>query len=71
VPLTTLGPLQYVVPSINFLLGTVVYHEPMPTWRLAGFALVWLALAVITIDSLRAARRLRVRAAPVPVAEPV
>jgi chloramphenicol-sensitive protein RarD len=67
VPFTTLGPLQYVVPTINFLLGVAVYGEPMPAWRLAGFALVWVALAVITVDSVHAARRYRVAA---PALEP-
>jgi len=57
VPLTTLGPLQYAVPVINFVLGVAVYDEAMPTWRLAGFSLVWVALAVFTFDGLRAARR--------------
>jgi chloramphenicol-sensitive protein RarD len=56
VPFTTLGPLQYAVPTINFLLGVLVYDEPMTAWRLAGFALVWFALAMVTVDGLRAAR---------------
>lgn len=54
VPLTTLGPLQYVVPTINMLLGVAAYHEDLPGWRLAGFALVWAALLVITVDALHA-----------------
>jgi chloramphenicol-sensitive protein RarD len=56
VPLTTLGPLQYAVPVINFVLGVAVYGEAMPGWRLAGFALVWVALAIFTIDGLRSTR---------------
>jgi chloramphenicol-sensitive protein RarD len=59
VPLTTLGPLQYLVPSINFLLGWAVYHEAVPGWRLVGFVLVWAALVVLTADGLRAAHRSR------------
>ena len=56
VPLTVLGPLQYAVPVINFVLGVAVYDEAMPGWRLAGFALVWVALAIFTIDGIRASR---------------
>ncbi|HUV11397.1 MAG TPA: EamA family transporter RarD [Acidimicrobiia bacterium] len=56
IPLTTLGPLQYAVPAINFVLGVAFYDESMPTWRLAGFVLVWIALVVFTVDGVRAAR---------------
>jgi chloramphenicol-sensitive protein RarD len=56
VALTTLGWLQYWVPTINLVLGVAVYDESMPAWRVAGFALVWAALALITIDGLRATR---------------
>lgn len=62
VPLTTLGPLQYSVPTINFLLGWWAYGEDVPGWRLAGFVLVWVGLVVVTVDSVQAARRARVRA---------
>lgn len=57
VPLTALGILQYVAPVLQFGLGVAVFHEPMPTARLTGFALVWLALAVFTADGIRHARR--------------
>lgn len=53
VPLNILGPLQYLVPTINFLLGWLVYGEDLPAARLAGFALVWVGLAILTADSLR------------------
>ncbi len=53
VPFTILGPLQYFVPCINFVLGVAAYHEAMTPWRVAGFALVWVALAIFTVDSLR------------------
>jgi chloramphenicol-sensitive protein RarD len=56
IPLAMLGWLQYWVPSINLVLGVVVYDEAMPAWRAAGFALVWIALALITVDGIRAAR---------------
>lgn len=53
IPLTTLGWLQYSVPTINFLLGVLVYGEAMPAWRVAGFALVWIGLCLITVDAVR------------------
>ncbi|MFM7534835.1 MAG: EamA family transporter RarD [Acidimicrobiales bacterium] len=56
-PLTVIGPVQYLVPTINFLLGVVAYGEEMTAERLTGFALVWLALVIFTADSLRASRR--------------
>ncbi|MGI8531771.1 MAG: EamA family transporter RarD [Geodermatophilaceae bacterium] len=57
VPLSTLGLLQYLAPLIQFVLGLVVFAEPMPPGRLAGFALVWLALIVLTLDLARNNRR--------------
>nr|WP_264085131.1 EamA family transporter RarD [Kibdelosporangium phytohabitans] len=55
-PLTVLGLLQYITPVLQFTLGVTVFHEPMPTARLIGFGLVWLALAVLTFDGLRQRR---------------
>lgn len=63
VPLTVLGPIQYTVPTINLLLGWLVYDEPLPPSRVAGFALVWIGLAIITVDGLRRARAGRADAA--------
>jgi chloramphenicol-sensitive protein RarD len=57
IPLTTVGLLQYLAPVMQFLIGVLVRHEPMPAPRLAGFALVWIALAVFTWDAVRALRR--------------
>ncbi|MEW1661040.1 MULTISPECIES: EamA family transporter RarD [unclassified Streptomyces] len=56
-PLTTIGMLQYLAPTFQFLLGLTVFHERMPAERWAGFALVWAALVVLTWDALRNARR--------------
>lgn len=56
-PLTSLGVLQYTAPILQLGLGVLVYHEPMPPARLAGFALVWGALIVFTVDAIRHARR--------------
>jgi chloramphenicol-sensitive protein RarD len=57
VPLTTLGLLQYLAPVFQFLLGVLYFHEAMPPERWTGFALVWLALTLLTWDALRTARR--------------
>jgi chloramphenicol-sensitive protein RarD len=59
VPLSTMGLLQYLTPVLQFLCGVVVLGEHMPASRWAGFGLVWLALVVLTVDSLRAAQRHR------------
>ena len=48
--------LQYIAPILQFLIGVLVYDESMLLSRLAGFALVWAALAVFTVDAIRAAR---------------
>ncbi|MER5308109.1 EamA family transporter RarD [Streptomyces sp. NPDC002773] len=59
VPLSTLGLLQYLAPTFQFLLGILYFHEEMPPERWAGFSLVWLALTLLTWDALRTARRSR------------
>ncbi|MFF2844849.1 EamA family transporter RarD [Streptomyces sp. NPDC058001] len=59
VPLSTLGLLQYLAPVFQFLLGVLYFHEAMPAERWAGFALVWLALSLLTWNALRTARRAR------------
>jgi chloramphenicol-sensitive protein RarD len=56
IPLSTVGLLQYVTPLMQLAIGVFVYDEPMPPARLAGFVIVWIALAVFTADSLRHAR---------------
>ncbi|MEH0982098.1 EamA family transporter RarD [Micromonospora sp. CPCC 205556] len=70
-PLSSLGMLQYLAPILQLGCGVLIFHEPMPPARLAGFALVWVALMVFTADALRHGRRTRVAAraaAPVTVA---
>jgi chloramphenicol-sensitive protein RarD len=64
--LTTLGVLQYITPSMQFLFG-VLLGEPVTTMRWASFALIWVALIVFSWDSLaadRAAKRTSPRVAP-------
>ena len=55
-PLSVIGMLQYIAPTMQFLLGVLVFGEQMPPARWAGFALVWVALVVLTADGLRAGR---------------
>lgn len=57
VPLSTVGLLQYIAPVMQFILGIAVFREPMPLSRLAGFALVWTALVLLTYDMLRTRHR--------------
>jgi chloramphenicol-sensitive protein RarD len=57
VPFTLLGPLNLLVPVINFGLGWVIYDEPMPVDRLVGFGFVWVALGVVTWDRIASHRR--------------
>ncbi len=57
IPLATLGLLQYVSPSLQLLLGLWVFHEPLSGARLVGFTLIWIALAVFSLESWRHARR--------------
>ncbi|MEE6389083.1 MULTISPECIES: EamA family transporter RarD [Microbacterium] len=57
VDLTVIGMLQFLTPVLQFLIGVVVLHEPMPPERWIGFVLVWIAIAVFVVDLLLAARR--------------
>jgi chloramphenicol-sensitive protein RarD len=66
VPLTTLGILQYVAPTLQFLLGVFLYHESFTAARLVGFSLIWTSLLLYWAEG--ALRRHRQRAL---VAQPV
>lgn len=52
IPLSLLGLLQYIGPTLQLLLGVWLYHEPFGGARLAGFALIWSALAVYSLEGL-------------------
>jgi len=67
-PLSTLGLLQYLAPTIQFLLGVFYFHESLSTARWVGFALVWVALMLMSGSGVRRAhitRRAKVVAEPV------
>ena len=56
IPLSTVGLLQYIGPTLQFLLGVLVFHEPFPRARAIGFMLIWAALAIYAADSLLRSR---------------
>lgn len=61
-PLSVVGMLQYLAPTLQFLVGVLWFGETMPLARWVGFGLVWLALVILTADGLRVSRPLRRRA---------
>ena len=56
-PLATVGLVQYLSPTLQFVLGVWVFHEPMQPARLLGFALIWAGLALYSADALRRASK--------------
>jgi len=64
ITLATLGTLQYVSPTIQFLLGVAWFGEPLEGTRLFGFVLIWLALVVYSADGFLWMRRQRAVPAP-------
>lgn len=49
-PLSLVGVLQYIGPTLQFILGAVVFSEPLGGWRLSGFAFVWLGTLLYLSD---------------------
>jgi chloramphenicol-sensitive protein RarD len=64
IPLSVIGLIQFLTPTIQFAFGVWINHETMPAARWFGFSLVWMALVVLTVDSLLATR------SHLPVGEP-
>lgn len=56
-PMVTLGLLQYLAPIFQFALGVFVFGEDMPLGRWIGFAMVWVALSIFTVESIKHRRR--------------
>ena len=54
---STLGLLQYVGPTLQFLIGVLVFGEPFPRARAVGFVLIWMGLVFYAADSLWRSRR--------------
>jgi chloramphenicol-sensitive protein RarD len=51
IPLSLIGILQYIAPTLQFLIGVLIFKEPFTPTQLVGFGLVWLALIVFTAES--------------------
>jgi len=60
IPLSLVGVLQYIAPSLQFLIGVLIYREPFDQARIVGFSIVWVALALFWLEGFLARRRLRV-----------
>jgi chloramphenicol-sensitive protein RarD len=65
VPLSYIGFMQYLTPTLQFLIGLLVFQEPMPAARWLGFAMVWFALSILSFDALRQLRNRSKIVAPV------
>jgi len=59
IPLTVMGILQYVAPTIQFLIGVLVFHEDFSLHQLIGFSFIWVALVFYTTESLLQTRKRR------------
>lgn len=60
VPMTLLGLLQYVAPTIQFIIGIALYHEPFDHSQLIGFSFIWIALLLFILESAAEHRRLQI-----------
>ncbi len=64
IPLTMIGILQYIAPTMQFLIGVFLYHELFDRTRLIGFGLIWLALVIFWLENYLANRRVPVQPIP-------
>jgi len=55
-PLSTLGLLQYITPTIFFLLGVFLFNEDMSAGKIIGFGFIWAALIALSFDLLKSSR---------------
>ena len=60
-PLTVTGLLQYITPSIMFLVGIVIFHEPLPVAKIIGFIFIWIALTFLGTDLVKSGRSVNQR----------
>lgn len=60
-PLTITGLLQYITPSIMFVVGIVVFHEPLPVAKIIGFIFIWVALTFLGTDLVKSSRSVNQR----------
>jgi chloramphenicol-sensitive protein RarD len=66
VTLTTLGILQYMAPTMQFLIGVLIYNEPFTSQRIIGFTIIWIALAIYSGENVWERRQRRRRPMPLP-----
>ena len=52
IPLSMIGFLQYLAPTLQFLIGVFVFHESFPSSRLLGFGMIWAALLLYSLESV-------------------
>lgn len=57
IPLSVIGVLQYIAPTIQFLIGILVYHETFTMRQFVGYCFVWVALVIFGVDSYRVYRK--------------
>ena len=55
-PLTVIGLLQYITPTIQFSIGVWIRHEDMPATRWVGFLIIWIALITLALDLVKSGR---------------
>jgi chloramphenicol-sensitive protein RarD len=67
IPLVTVGLIQFVTPVLQLLVGVTVLGEHVSARLWAGFGIVWVALLILTVDSLRTARSARAQRRALPV----
>ena len=58
-PLSVVGILQFIAPSLQFVVGAVLYGEPVSSARLFSFVLIWVGLAIFTVDAWKFSRQAR------------
>jgi chloramphenicol-sensitive protein RarD len=65
-PLSIMGLMQYIAPIMQFSFGVFIMGEPMPPERWWGFALVWVALILLSVDALRSRHNRSLRPVELP-----
>jgi chloramphenicol-sensitive protein RarD len=53
IPLSMVGFLQYIAPTLQFLIGVLIFQEPFPLQRLIGFCIIWVALVIFMLDAVQ------------------
>lgn len=59
--LTVLGVMQYIAPTIQFLIGVLIFHEPLTLSRLIGFLFIWSGLLIFSVEGVLSRRKVRPR----------